>query len=180
MVGMTDSAPYHRRINPPNNGTCLVAVTKITQPKANIETWITSEGNAYFVQLQDDNDGDRGSSLSGDDPTVGVRNILAPRRWLNPIPQGDNLEESNFRLGPRRIRQVGPNGNALPPTWIGTCVHTSPIPRSIQKRRQLEESDTHEIFDYPEPRKAVEVAVNLKFSLIAVGMEGYQFDQNPA
>ena len=41
------------------------------QPKANIETWITSEGNAYFVQLQDDNDVDRGSSFSGDDLMVG-------------------------------------------------------------------------------------------------------------
>lgn len=54
----------------PNDGTCLVAVTKIFQPKANIETWITSEGNAYFVQLQGDNDDDRGSSFSGDE-TVG-------------------------------------------------------------------------------------------------------------
>jgi len=33
--------------------------------------------------------------------------------------------------------------------------------------------DTYEIFNYEEPRKAVEVAVNLKFSLIAVGTEGY-------
>jgi len=55
-----------------NDGTCSVAITKIIQPKANIETWITSEGNAYLVQLQDDNDGDRGSSFSGDDPMVGV------------------------------------------------------------------------------------------------------------
>lgn len=53
------------------------------------------------------------------------------------------------------------------------CVHTSPIPRRIQKRRRLDLDDTYEIFNYKEPRKAVEVAVNLKFSLIAVGMEGY-------
>lgn len=53
------------------------------------------------------------------------------------------------------------------------CVHTSPIPRSIQKRRQLDLDDTYEIFNYKEPRKAVEVSVNVKFSLIAVGMEGY-------
>jgi len=71
MVRMADPAQYHRRINRSNDGTCLVAVTKIIQPKANIETWITSEGNAYFVQLQDDNDGDRGSTFSGDDPMVG-------------------------------------------------------------------------------------------------------------
>lgn len=43
------------------------------QPKANIETWITSEGNAYFVQLQDDKERDRGSNLSGDDLMVGSR-----------------------------------------------------------------------------------------------------------
>jgi hypothetical protein len=86
--------------------------------------------------------------------------------------QGDDLEESNFRL--RRKRQATPNANAgSSPTWIGTCVHTSPIPRSIQKRKQLDLDDTHEIFSYKEPRRAVEVAVNVKFSLIAVGMEGY-------
>ena len=72
MVGMTDSAQYRRGINRSNDGTCLVAVTKIMQPKANIETWITSEGNAYFVQLQDDNDGDGGLTFSGDDPMVGA------------------------------------------------------------------------------------------------------------
>lgn len=63
---------------------------------------------------------------------------------------------------------------------MGTCVHTSPIPRSIQKRKQLDLSDTYELFNYTEPRKAVEVAVNVKFSLIAVGMEGYLFNLNPA
>ena len=86
--------------------------------------------------------------------------------------QGDDLEETNFRL--RRKRRIAPNPNARSsPTWIGTCVHTSPIPRSIQKRKQLDLEDTYEIFNYEEPRKAVEVAVNLKFSLIAVGTEGY-------
>lgn len=130
-----------------------VAVTRIMQPKANIETWITSEGNAYFVQLQDDDQLDRGPSFSGDDLV------------------GDDLEETNFRL--RRKRRIAPNPNARSsPTWIGTCFHTSPIPRSIQKRKQLDLEDTYEIFNYEEPRKAVEVAVNLKFSLIAVGTEG--------
>ena len=45
------------------------------QPKANIETWITSEGNAYFVQLQNDSDYDHGSSFSGDDLVVGSRHF---------------------------------------------------------------------------------------------------------
>jgi len=44
------------------------------QPRLNIETWITSEGNAYLVQLQDDNVADRGSSFSGDDLMVGSCN----------------------------------------------------------------------------------------------------------
>jgi len=64
----TIGPPQH---SPSDNGTRLVAVTKIMKPKANIETWITSEGNAYFVQLQGGNDADRGSSLSGDDLMVG-------------------------------------------------------------------------------------------------------------
>jgi len=70
MVWMTRPAQYRRRIGCSNDGTRLVAVMKIIQPKANIETWITSEGNAYFAQLQDDNDGDRRSSFSGDDLMV--------------------------------------------------------------------------------------------------------------
>ena len=49
------------------------------QPKANIETWITSEGNVYFVQLQDDNDPDRGSNFSGDDPMVGPQTHMLIR-----------------------------------------------------------------------------------------------------
>ena len=86
--------------------------------------------------------------------------------------QDDELVESNFRL--RRKRRVGLDTNAKSsPTWMGTCVHSSPIPRSIQKRRQLDLDDTHEVFNYEEPRKAVGVAINFKFSLIAVGMQGY-------
>ena len=69
MVWMTGSPRYCHS----DDGICLVAVTKIMQPKANIETWITSEGNAYFVQLQDENDGDRGSGFPGDDFMVGSR-----------------------------------------------------------------------------------------------------------
>ena len=39
--------------------------------------------------------------------------------------------------------------------------------------------DTYEVFNYREPRKAVEVAVNVKFSLIVVGMEGYLIQAIP-
>lgn len=47
-----------------------------------------------------------------------------------------------------------------------------PIPRWAQKRRQVDSDDTHSLFDYDEPKRAVAVAVNIKFSLVAVGTHG--------
>lgn len=55
--------------------------------------------------------------------------------------------------------------------WEGTCVHDFETPRWVQKQKQVDPEDSRERA-YHEPRRAVTIAVNGKFSLIAVGTEG--------
>ena len=51
--------------------------------------------------------------------------------------------------------------------WQGTCIHNFEVPRWVQKSRQIDSDSRAPI--YIEPRRAVEVAVNARFSLVAVG-----------
>jgi RAB6A-GEF complex partner protein 1 len=67
---------------------------------------------------------------------------------------------------------VSSEGRDLKARWEGTCIHNVLIPRSIQKRRQMDSDDLHSQFDYHDSRRAMAVAVNTKFSLIAVGTQG--------
>ncbi|KAK1232383.1 WD40 repeat protein [Marasmius sp. AFHP31] len=60
-------------------------------------------------------------------------------------------------------------------TWQGTCIHDFETPRWVQKQRRIDPDEPlHERNRpvYVEPRKAVSIAINGKFSLIAVGMLG--------
>ena len=54
--------------------------------------------------------------------------------------------------------------------WQGTCFHNYEVPRWVQKSRQVS-SDARPI--YVEPRRAMQVAVNTRFSLIAIGTLRY-------
>jgi hypothetical protein len=77
-------------------------------------------------------------------------------------------------------------------TWQGTCIHDFEIPRWVQKSRRIDthvdpdadpEEESYQSSDgdsitgkgkgravYNEPRRAVAVAINGKFSLVAIGM----------
>jgi len=58
-----------------------------------------------------------------------------------------------------------------PSGWQGTCIHNFEIPKWVQKQRRVDpEEDLPRI--YEEPRRALAVAVNGKFSLIAIGTHG--------
>lgn len=60
--------------------------------------------------------------------------------------------------------------------WQGTCFHNYEVPRWVQKSRQVS-NDARPI--YIEPRRATQVAVNARFSLIAVGTLRYvSFEQS--
>ncbi|KAH9486681.1 Guanine nucleotide exchange factor subunit Rich [Psilocybe cubensis] len=66
--------------------------------------------------------------------------------------------------------------------WHGTCIHNFKTPKWVQKRRKVEPEDDEPALKYEEPRRATKMAVNTKFSLIAIGTEGgeIQFTNFPS
>jgi hypothetical protein len=56
------------------------------------------------------------------------------------------------------------------PFWQGMCVYKFELPRWMQKRRQTDIAEDKAVLK--EPRRATAVAVNARFSLIAIGTLG--------
>lgn len=58
--------------------------------------------------------------------------------------------------------------------WQGTCIHNFEVPRWVQKSRHIDSDGPSSGGPvYNEPRRAIEVAVNARFSLVAVGTYGW-------
>ncbi|KAJ7225920.1 RIC1-domain-containing protein [Mycena pura] len=126
------------------------------------ETWITSDGRAYFVALNEN-----AKLAASADETF---ELPATARYHQSLSVDSTLRQKS--------------------TWQGTCIHDFEIPRWVQKSRRIEsdldadpDDEVYESSDgdsikgkgkgravYHEPRRAVVVALNGKFSLIAVGM----------
>ncbi|KAJ6574685.1 RIC1-domain-containing protein [Mycena capillaripes] len=143
-----------------------VTATKILYSRATgVETWITSDGRAYFVGLAENIEPD--SEEGSGSPTT-------PRHHQSASV--DSASSAKRRKS----------------TWQGTCIHDFETPRWVQKSRRIDthvdpdadpEEEVHQSSDaesitgkgkgravYNEPRRAVAVAINGKFSLVAVGM----------
>ncbi|KAJ7693644.1 RIC1-domain-containing protein [Mycena rosella] len=152
-----------------------VTATKILYSRpTGVETWITSDGRAYFVGLSED------TRPSGSD---GSRSPDAPRHHQSASVDSTASAKEHKA------------------TWQGTCIHDFETPRWVQKSRRIEtdvdpESDdakaAYQSSDggsiktkgkgravYNEPRRAVAVAVNGKFSLVAIGMAGGGLQYTP-
>ncbi|KAF9229601.1 RIC1-domain-containing protein [Gyrodon lividus] len=131
-----------------------VTVTKVLHSTAGVETWITSDGRAYFVRLQ--------ANAHVEEPTVDPDNE-------DESKDGDSgsLENQINGIGPS---SADSSSSMHEQHWQGTCIHNIEVPRWVQKSRHVE-SDTSDNGPpvYIEPRRAVEVAVNARFSLIAIG-----------
>ncbi|KII93321.1 hypothetical protein PLICRDRAFT_130973 [Plicaturopsis crispa FD-325 SS-3] len=117
-----------------------------------VETWITSDGRAYFVQLHEN------STASTSD-------------------LGRGEEESSQATGPMDYKGKGresfDSSSSQPQfRWQGTCIHDFETPRWVQKRRQVDPENPLEQPPYDEPRRAVAIAINAKFSLVAIGTHG--------
>ncbi|CAK5265262.1 unnamed protein product [Mycena citricolor] len=130
-----------------------VPVTKILQSRTpGVETWITSDGRAYFVTLNE-----------------------------STIEENGDQEFGSNESEPA----------AAKPRWQGVAIHDFETPRWVQKSRRVDPDPEHETDQesissgaasivskgteraiYDEPRRAVAVAINSKFSLVAVGMSG--------
>jgi hypothetical protein len=124
-----------------------VHVSKILHSRVTgVETWVTSDGRAYFVRLNES----PGSEVSTSD--------------LDVI-YGDNAETDGTRssVDTASEHHFG---------WEGTCIHDFEMPKWVQKQRQVDLEDDRESLIYEEPRRAVVVAINGKFSLTAVGTQG--------
>ncbi|KAI0308050.1 RIC1-domain-containing protein [Multifurca ochricompacta] len=111
-----------------------------------IESWITTDGRAYLVQLMDGHESDVAASHS----------------------ERSKADECTTN-GNRRARNSSDTGNPrFNPGWQGTCIHDMQVPKWVQKRKQVHPEEVGSD-DYEQPRRAVKVVVNMKFSLIAVG-----------
>ncbi|KAL5534531.1 hypothetical protein ACEPAG_994 [Sanghuangporus baumii] len=109
---------------------------------AKVETWITSDGRAYFVQL--------------------VQH--AQTRELIVYDLFCHLAFFRERT------QVSQSSMDSLLQWQGVCIHDVEPPRWVQKQRALAPYDSTE-FDYIDSRRAVCVAANSKFSVVATGTQ---------
>ncbi|KAF7306568.1 RIC1 domain-containing protein [Mycena indigotica] len=143
-----------------------VTATQILYSRSTgVETWITSDGRAYFVGLRDE----------------------------EVMPTSESMEQSPNPAQHQKSSSVE-STPASKSVWQGTCIHDFETPRWVQKSRRIEpdeededseliQDEDHSLSDqdsakskgkaravYEEPRRAVAVAINSKFSLVAVGM----------
>ncbi|KIJ68689.1 hypothetical protein HYDPIDRAFT_179745 [Hydnomerulius pinastri MD-312] len=128
-----------------------VTVMKILHSTAGVETWITSDGRAYFVRLQEN---------------AQVEETVVDQEIED---EGDSASADNHVNGKRRS-SVDSSASGHEHHWQGTCIHNFEVPRWVQKSRHVESDGSDSgASAYVEPRRAVEVAVNARFSLVAVG-----------
>lgn len=141
-----------------------------------VETWITSDGRAYFVGLNED-------TRTSDSDHDGSRSPTIPATARHRHSASTNSTSS---------------AKGQKSTWQGTCIHDFETPRWVQKSRHVEADPDGDIEDlyqssdgdsvhskvkgravYSEPRRAVAVAINGKFSLVAIGMAGGSLQYTP-
>ncbi|KAG5728542.1 RIC1 like protein [Termitomyces sp. T112] len=124
-----------------------VSVSQIIHSRVmGIETWITSDGRVYFVRLHDYFELEDNASGSRDDNFQDE----ARHRHISL----DSISTAHSRQG-----------------WRGTCVHDFETPRWVQKQRRIDPDESLHVQNrtYEEPRRAVAIAINGKFSFIAIG-----------
>lgn len=111
------------------------------------EIWVTSDGRAYFVHLQEDID----NEISSDE-------VL----FSGEVYHRDDVSKENQ---PEHLSRL---------FWQGHCIHDFETPKWVQKQRQFDpDKPRHERGRlYEEPRHAKAIAINAKFSLIAIGTLG--------
>ncbi|KAI0004091.1 RIC1-domain-containing protein [Russula compacta] len=127
-----------------------VAVSNISSFRStDVESWITSDGRAYLVQLVESDESDTVAS-HGEGGTQTDESTLAG----GAQPERKSDDSTTLRSNSR---------------WQGSCIHDVQVPKWVQKRKQVNPDEGMSTDDYEQPRRAVKVVVNMKFSLIAVG-----------
>ncbi|KAJ3885220.1 hypothetical protein GG344DRAFT_82968 [Lentinula edodes] len=121
-------------------------LTKRSMERGGVESWIASDGRAYIVYLIR-NDEPSSEELPSDSKNASNINLSK-----NDQLQTQKLDNPRFADGQRNM-------------WMGTCIHHFETPRWVQKQRRVEPEEHGSV--YFEPRRAVRLAINAKFSLIA-------------
>ncbi|KAH7875637.1 uncharacterized protein C8R40DRAFT_1170224 [Lentinula edodes] len=116
-----------------------------------VDSWIASDGRACIVYLIR-NDEPSSEELPSDSKNASNINLSE-----NDQLQTQKLDNPRFADGQWNV-------------WMGTCIHHFETPRWVQRQRRVEPEEHGSV--YFEPRRAVRLAINAKFSLIAVGMLG--------
>ncbi|KAG6837879.1 hypothetical protein H0H93_013032 [Arthromyces matolae] len=118
-----------------------VSVTQIIHSRVSgVEAWITSDGRVYFVHLH------QTLEVEENDNSVVQSEVSGHRFSL------DSVSTTNL-------------------SWRGTCVYNFETPRWVQKQRRVEPDEPPDVRHrvYEEPRRAVALAINGKFSFVAIG-----------
>lgn len=139
-----------------------MTVIKVLHSRQGVETWVTSDGRAYFVELDETSPSDVGGV---DQRYSQVGPIILQELKSIYVCQKSGRHESGVFDSPPDIPRSQSHFR-----WRGTCIHDFETPKWVQKRRRRDpedEQDTGPVYD--EPRRAVAVAINGKFSLTAVG-----------
>ncbi|KAK2461688.1 hypothetical protein APHAL10511_006151 [Amanita phalloides] len=95
------------------------------------DTWITSDGRAYFVQLHES-------------------------------------QERSFDINEPEDRKNIEHDSPSPFLWQGSCIYDFKTPKWVLKRPMTEDGGLNA---YDEPRRAMVIAVNSKFSIVAIGTQ---------
>lgn len=127
-----------------------VTVTKILHSISGVETWITSDGRAYFVRLQESRHSEDVSEL--DEEETDKSSTPNQANGLSRPSTDSSVSQPHYH-------------------WEGTCIHNFEVPRWVQKQRSTDDSSGRLSSTYIEPRRAVAIAVNARFSFIAVGTQ---------
>ena len=122
-----------------------------------VETWITTDGRVYFVQLQE-------VTYESSDKTGSATS--------------EEYSQVSFTASDdvccRLVKQGGRDSESSTLQWQGICVHDIETPKWMQKQKAtIIVDDEEQLSSLEESRRAVRVAVNSKFSVVAIGMRRY-------
>lgn len=159
--------------------TSTVSVSEILYSRTTgVETWITSDGRAYFVRLNEP------ASSAPEEPYSDAPLSASASASASVSTHGEDVRSvsDDKSQSPQPLQDPEPVARSM---WSGTCIHNYQSPRWVEKQRSIDPTQPlhqRERRVYVEPKRATAVAINGKFSMLAIGMLGYvtTSDQDPS
>ena len=144
-----------------------VTVDRITYSRSTgAETWVTSDGRAYFVHLyenaQDDLDVNSATDNNASDSVVHFLHTFILSDNYHRQTSVSVLNDGSGHGSERASMDSIQNQQLL--RWDGTCIHDTRH-GGHPARNQMDQT-------HPTPNDAIHSAINAKFSLVAIGTHG--------